>query len=52
MSRAEELGECKVVEGADWDLELGTLTDLLSSEGRGPGGRKCNNFLIFSRPIL
>ncbi len=30
IKRVEELGECKAVEGADCDLEIGAITDLLS----------------------
>ncbi len=27
---AEELGELKIIEGADWDLEVGTITELMT----------------------
>ncbi|MFC1869993.1 UbiD family decarboxylase [Chloroflexota bacterium] len=30
ISKAEELGECKVIEGADWNEELGAIVDLQS----------------------
>ncbi len=33
LERAEEIGELKVLEGADWNLEIGTLT-ALASKGR------------------
>ena len=28
IKQAEELGLCKVVEGADWNLEIGLITEL------------------------
>ncbi|MBI2861157.1 MAG: UbiD family decarboxylase [Chloroflexi bacterium] len=28
IDRAKQLGECKLVEGADWDLEIGAITEL------------------------
>lgn len=30
IKQAEELGECKLIEGADWDLEIGTITELMA----------------------
>ncbi|MFC1870476.1 hypothetical protein ACFLYE_04340 [Chloroflexota bacterium] len=30
ISKAEELGECEVIEGADWDLEIGAIGQLQS----------------------
>lgn len=30
LKRVEELGRCKLIEGADWDLEIGTITELQS----------------------
>ncbi len=35
LSQLERLGELRLVEGADWDLEMGTITEL-SEEMRGP----------------
>jgi len=32
----EESGDCKVVEGADWDLEMGAITDLMSLSPNPP----------------
>ncbi|MBI2315671.1 MAG: UbiD family decarboxylase, partial [Betaproteobacteria bacterium] len=28
ISKVDEFGECKVIEGADWDLEIGCLSEL------------------------
>ena len=28
IRRVDELGECMVVEGADWDLEIGAIASL------------------------
>jgi 4-hydroxy-3-polyprenylbenzoate decarboxylase len=30
VKEAEKLGELKVIEGADWDLEVGTITELMA----------------------
>ena len=35
MQRLDEIGQLKKVEGADWDLEIGTLTELMA-ERLGP----------------
>ena len=35
IGRLESMGEIKTIEGADWNLEIGGLTELLS-EKRGP----------------
>ena len=35
IDRLESMGEIKTIEGADWNLEIGGLTELLS-EKRGP----------------
>ena len=32
INKAEEMGEVKLVEGADWELEIGVLTELMSAE--------------------
>ncbi len=38
IAAADELGELRVVNGADWDLEIGAITEVAprgdSSEGR------------------
>lgn len=36
IQKADELGECKVIEGADWDLEIGGLTELASAIKNAP----------------
>jgi len=33
ISQAEELGECRLIEGADWDLEIGTIAELMAKRG-------------------
>ncbi len=33
IKQAEELGELKVIEGADWDLEIGTITEIMAKPG-------------------
>ena len=30
IKQAEELGEYRLIEGADWDLEIGTITELVA----------------------
>ena len=35
IERLDEKGELKKIQGADWDLEIGTLTEL-SAERQGP----------------
>lgn len=30
ITKAQEIGECRVFEGADWDVEIGTITDLMA----------------------
>jgi len=42
IARAEESGDCRVVEGADWDLEIGANSDLLSLDKNSP-------LLVFDR---
>ena len=32
LEKFEEMGELRVVEGADWNLELGTITELSCAE--------------------
>ncbi len=36
VSKVQEMGELKVVEGADWDLEIGTLSSLCARKKDGP----------------
>ncbi|MFC1870627.1 UbiD family decarboxylase, partial [Chloroflexota bacterium] len=36
ISKAEEIGEVKLVEGADWDLEISALTELMVTEPNPP----------------
>ncbi len=61
IKRAEELGECKVVEGADWNLEIGVISELYLStpnpplllfdkiKGYKPGYRVASNIIITPR---
>lgn len=36
ISEAERLGECRVIKGADWDLEIGAITELEASTPDSP----------------
>lgn len=36
ISKADELGECKIIEGADWNLEIGCLSDLQAAVSDSP----------------
>ncbi len=36
IKQVEELGECRVIEGADWDLEIGHITELATSVPEPP----------------
>ncbi|MFH0914212.1 MAG: UbiD family decarboxylase [Chloroflexota bacterium] len=36
IRQSEALGECQTIEGADWDLELGILSELKASAGNSP----------------
>jgi len=36
LKRAEELGQVNLIEGADWDLEIGRITDLQLSVPDAP----------------
>ena len=59
IHRVEELGDCRRVEGADWNLEIGVLTDLQASipdsplllfdkiRGYKPGYRVASNIFLF-----
>jgi UbiD family decarboxylase len=33
IEQAKEIGECKLFEGADWDLEIGTITEIMAKPG-------------------
>jgi 4-hydroxy-3-polyprenylbenzoate decarboxylase len=36
IKKADELGECQVIEGADWDSEIGAIGDLMSQRPESP----------------
>lgn len=36
LKQADELGEIRTIEGADWDLEIGGVTDILTERGKSP----------------
>src|SRR5512145_3086061 len=36
LTQADELGELRTIEGADWDLEIGGVTDILTERGKSP----------------
>jgi 4-hydroxy-3-polyprenylbenzoate decarboxylase len=36
LKQADELGELRTIEGADWDLEIGGVTDILTERGKSP----------------
>ncbi|MFC1869645.1 UbiD family decarboxylase [Chloroflexota bacterium] len=36
ISEVERLGECKVIKGADWDLEIGAITELEAASSKSP----------------
>jgi UbiD family decarboxylase len=36
IHKADELGECQIVEGADWDLELGAITEMMVATPHAP----------------
>jgi UbiD family decarboxylase len=36
MAQADQLGELRLVRGADWDLEIGAITDLAQHQINGP----------------
>ena len=36
IEQVEKLGESRVVEGADWDLEIGRITELALSDPKSP----------------
>lgn len=63
IKRADELGECCVIEGADWDKEIGAIGDLMSQvpespllvfdkiKGYPPGYRVVSNLATSSKRI-
>jgi len=36
LKQAEALGELRTIEGADWDLEIGGVADLVTERGSSP----------------
>ena len=36
IAEVEKLGECRIVAGADWNLEIGALSHLMSLEPKTP----------------
>jgi 4-hydroxy-3-polyprenylbenzoate decarboxylase len=36
LDKVKELGELKVIEGANWDLEIGAITHLMARKGNSP----------------
>ena len=36
IAKAEELGQCKTIEGAHWDLEIGLITEWQAGLANGP----------------
>ena len=36
LKQADELGEVRTIEGADWDLEIGGVADLVTERGNSP----------------
>ncbi|MFC1907015.1 UbiD family decarboxylase [Chloroflexota bacterium] len=36
IKKTEEIGEYQLVEGADWDLEIGTITEIMASDPDSP----------------
>ena len=36
LSQADELGEIRTIEGADWDLEIGGVADIVNERGSSP----------------
>jgi len=36
LKQADELGEVRTIEGADWDLEIGGVADLVTERGSSP----------------
>ena len=40
IEKTGELGECKTVEGADWDLEIGALAEMMVENMKAKHPRK------------
>src|SRR5258708_38534497 len=36
LRQADELGEIRTIEGADWDLEIGGVADIVNERGSSP----------------
>ena len=36
LKQADELGEIRTIEGADWDLEIGGVADIVNERGSSP----------------
>src|SRR5918999_1959483 len=36
LEQADELGEIRTIEGADWDLEVGGVADIVNERGSSP----------------
>src|SRR5512144_3189351 len=36
LKQADELGEIRAIEGADWDLEIGGVADIVNERGSSP----------------
>ena len=36
LQQADELGELRTIEGADWDLEIGGVADIVTEKGSSP----------------
>jgi 4-hydroxy-3-polyprenylbenzoate decarboxylase len=36
LKQADQLGEIRTIDGADWDLEIGGVTDILTERGKSP----------------
>src|SRR5215467_2024838 len=36
LKQADELGEVRTIEGADWDLEIGGVADIVTERGSSP----------------
>lgn len=62
IDQVEKLGECRVIEGADWDLEIGAITELAARpntplllfdkiKGYEPGYRVVTNMAASNRRV-
>ena len=36
LKQADDLGELRTIEGADWDLEIGGVADIVTERGSSP----------------